>query len=341
MQYRWLAPLVLPLLLINVQAQLRGGGVGMNVGNVHIHVTLDNDRGAGPYLLVRLMQGSSASVVSTTYTDDRGEARFVAVPLGDYHVQISGEGIQTTDSETFEVDNRKMSQAEYVVVRKSAEDAGPTPVSGHSGTVSAADLNVPDKARKELDKANESMALRDWKKAKEHLDKALALDPNYVTAYNNLAVLYAKTDDVANEEQALKKAVSLDEHFAPALLNYAKLSIRQKNFPQAETLLEKAAAQDPDNPESLLLLADSQYMLRHFDAAIATADKAHTSSREHASFVHYIAARAYQQQNKQQPALAEFQLFLKEEPKGPRADHVRADIARIQGATQATAAAPQ
>jgi tetratricopeptide (TPR) repeat protein len=342
MQYRWLAPLFVPLLLINGQAQFRGGnGMGMNVGNVQVHVTLDNDRWAGPYLLVRLMQGSSDSVVSTTYTDDRGEARFMAVALGDYHVQVSGDGIQTTDSETFEVDNRKMTQSQYIVVRKTAGDTGPTPVSGHSGTVSAADLNVPDKARKELDKANEAMALHDWKKAKEHLDKALALDPNYVTAYNNLAVLYAKTDDVANEEQALKKAVTLDEHFAPALLNYAKLCIRQKNFPQAEKLLEKAAAQDPDNPESLLLLADSQYMNRHFDAAIATAAKAHTSSRDHAAFVHYIAARAYQQENRQTQAVAEFQLFLKEEPKGPRADHVRADIAKLQSATQATAAAPQ
>ena len=103
------------------------------------------------------------------------------------------------------------------------------------------------------------------------------------------------------------------------------------------TLIPGNSALVSENPESLLLLADSQYMNRHFDAAIATADKAHTSSHEHASFVHYIAARAYQQENKQPQALAEFQLFLKEEPKGPRADHVRGDIAKIEQATQAKA----
>jgi len=56
--------------------------------------------------------------------------------------------------------------------------------------------------------------------------------------------------------------------------------------------------------------------------------------------VHYIAARAYQQQNQQQRALAEFQTFLLEEPKGPRADHVRADVAKIQSVNQEARTGP-
>jgi tetratricopeptide (TPR) repeat protein len=284
-------------------------------------------------LLVRLMQGSSGTAVGTTYTNDIGEADFAGVTVGDYHLEVSGDGIQPTTSDTFQVDDRKSSQAQYVVVRK-LEDSGPKPVSAHSALVSATDLKVSPQARKELDKANEAMALQNWKKAKEHLDKALALEPTYATAYNNLAVLCSKTNDLAGEEQALKKALSLDDHFAPALLNYGKLSLRQKNFPQAETLLEREVSLDPDNPESLLLLADAEYMNRHFAAAITAADHAHSTSNDHASFVHYIAARAYQQENRQKEALAEFQVFLKEEPKGPRADHVRGDIAKIEAALQ-------
>ena len=341
MKSAWLAAIALSLAIIPAQAQLHGGpGGGIStLGNVHIHVTLNNDRDAGPYLLVRLMHGSSDDVVGTTYTNDRGEADFGAVPIGDYHVEVSGNDIETTNSDTFEVDSRKISQSQYVTVRR-VEGAGPEVISAHSAAVSAADLKVSDKARKELDKANEAMALHDWKKAKEHFDKALAIEPNYVTAYSNLAVLYAKLDDVPNEEQALKKAVSLDGHFGPALLNYAKLSIRQKNYPQAESLLEKEVAVDPNNPESLLLLADAQYMDRHFEAAIASALKAHTASKDHPTFVHYIAARAYQQQNRQQDALTQFQQFLKEEPKGPRADFVRNSIKKMQSDTQAAAHSP-
>ena len=95
--------------------------------------------------------------------------------------------------------------------------------------MSASNLNVPPKARKELDKANEEMATHNWNKALEHLNKAVALAPQYVTAYNNLGVLYDKMNDIPHEEEALQKAVSLDGHFAPALLNYGKLCLRQKN----------------------------------------------------------------------------------------------------------------
>lgn len=342
---RWLllAPLAASLLIANLQAQLHiGGSGGINTsGNVSIHVVLPNQRSAGPYLVVRLlMEESTGMSAGTSYTNDMGEVEFSGVAVGTYHIEVSGDGIQTTNSPTFEVDDRKMSQMQFVVVHRT-EDGGPAPLSVHSAMVSATDLKAPPKAVKELDKANEAMTEQNWKKAKEHIDKALVLYPQYATAYNNLGVLYAKTNDLTNEEQALKKAISLDDHFAPALLNLAKLDIRQKDFPDAESLLLRDIAVDPDNTESLLLLADSQYMNRHFQAAIFNADKAHSVSPEHASFVHYIAARAYQQENEQQLALGEFQQFLKEEPKGPRADHVRGDIARIESAQRAAAAHQQ
>jgi tetratricopeptide (TPR) repeat protein len=272
----------------------------------------------------------------TSYTNDIGEAAFISVTVGEYHVEVSGEGIQPARSATFEVDNRKVTQAQYVVVNKVEESgqSGPAPLSAKSPMVSAADLNVPTKARKEVDKANEEMAQHNLKKALEHLNKAVALAPQYATAYNNLGVLYAKMNDIPNEEEALKKAVALDAHFAPALVNYGKLCLSQKNPIQAEALLQQANSAEPGNADTLMLLAYAQYMNRHFEAAIGNAEQAHTSGTDHPSFVHYIAARSYQQENKQEKAVAEFQIFLKEEPKGPRADHVRDELAKIQGSGQ-------
>jgi len=337
---RWLAPLI-ALLVTTTQAQLRAGGSGgpSSGGNVHVRVVLENGRNAGPYLQVRLL-GGGTSTIGTTYTNDVGEASFNGIALGSYSIEVSGDGIQTKSTDSFMVDERKSSQSQWITVRR-LEESGPRPVSAHSNMVSANDLNVPGKARKELDKANEEMAMQNWKKALEHLNKSIALAPQYATAYNNLGVLYAKTNDIPHEEEALKKAVALDEHFAPALLNYGKLCMRQKNFPQAEDLLQKASTVEPNNPETLMLLADAEFMDRHFDAAIASAHQAHTSGQDHPSFVHYIAARAYQQKSQLPEALAEFQLFLREEPKGPRADYVRGDVAKIQRASASQPASPQ
>jgi tetratricopeptide (TPR) repeat protein len=141
-------------------------------------------------------------------------------------------------------------------------------------------------------------------------------------------------NDIPHEEDALKKAVAVDEHFVPALVNYGKLCLSQKNPAQAEILLQKAITAEPTNAETLMLLSYAQYLNRHFDAAITNALQAHSTGHDHPSFVHYIAARAYQQQNQQQQALGQFQMFLQEEPKGPRADHVRADVAKIQSTNQ-------
>jgi tetratricopeptide (TPR) repeat protein len=322
---RWIAPLFLTLLLASAQAQLRGGAGGTLAGSVHVHIVFDNERSAGPNLSVRLMEGSSNTPIANTYTDSNGQAYFSGVRVGDYHVMVSGDGIQTTESRTFEVDERKVTQAQYITVHRT-DDSSPTPAGSKSSMISAGELNVPAKARRELDKANEAMARHDWKKTLERLNKAVAIDPQYAAAYNNLGALYARMNDSVHEREALEKAISLDDHLSTAYVNLAKLCLREKNFPKAETLMGKAVSVDPNNADSLMLLADAQYMDHHYEAAIASARQAHASSNTHPAFVHYIAARAYDMENRREEALAELQIFLSEEPTGARADHVRAAI---------------
>lgn len=306
---------------------------GATSGSVHVHIVFDNDRAAGPNLSVQLMEGSSNTPISNTYTDSNGQAYFSGVRVGDYHVIVTGDGIQTTESRTFEVDERKVTQAQYITVQR-VDDSGPKPVGSQTSMISASGLNVPPKAQKELDKANEAMAQHDWKKALERLHNAIAIDPQYAAAYNNLGVLYARMEDSAHEREALEKAISLDDHFGAPCVNLAKLYLREKNFAKAETLLQKSVSVDPNNTESLMLLADAQYMDQHYDAAIASARVAHASSGTHPAFVHYIAARAYDKENRRAEALAELEIFLKEEPTGPRADHVRAAIQSQQRQAQ-------
>lgn len=324
---RWLAPILLFLLNPCVLAQRAA-----SPGNVHVHVVFDNGRHAGSNLLVRLMQGSGSIPVATSFTNDAGQAQFLGVTVGNYHIVVSGNGIQDADSGVFEADSRRTTQTQYITVHSVAASE-PKSMGPQAAMVSAADLNVPEKARKELDKANEAMAQQDWTKALERLNKAIAIYPQYAAAYNNLGVVYSRTNDYFHEQEALEKAISLNEHFAPAFENLGKLCLRQKDLPRAEAMLEKAVSVEPGNTGSLMLLAEAQYMNRHYDAAIVSAHQAHTTA-QHPSFVHYIAARAYQQEGRQNEAVAEFKVFLQEEPSGPRADYVRDEIAKMQSLPQ-------
>lgn len=331
---RWITPLASALLLItSAYAQVRGRMGNTSTGNVHVHVTFDDDRTAGPNLFVRLLGGSSSTPIATNYTNSNGQAAFDGVVVGEYHIVVSGDGIQTSDSGSFEVDERKGTQTLFIRVHR-IEESGSGAVGSKSSMVSASQMNVSSKARKEVEKANGAMAQQDWKKALERLNKAIAIDPQYAAAYNNLGVLYARMNDDAHEQAALEKAISLDDHFAAAYVNLAKLCLRERNFPKAKTLLEKAVSADPNNGDTLMLLADAQFMNGDYDGAIASAREAHALSGMHPAFVHYIAAHALDRENRRAEALAELQIFLKEEPTGLRADRARAIIQSQQKQAQ-------
>ncbi len=299
------------------------------VGNVHVHVIYTNDRSAASQLRVRLMSGSGSTPVSENFTNDQGRTEFTRVPVGNYHVVVTGEGIEEADSGVFEVDRRKMSQDLYITVRRSNE-ANSNQMGPGSPSVAAVDLNVPDSARKEFDSAVKTMADQNWTKALQQLTRAVSLYPQYAVAYNNMGVVYGHLNDPAHEREALEKAIELNDHLVPALVNLAKLCFQDDNSARAETLLENASRAEINNVGTMTLLAQAQLLNKHFDAAIATAHNVHTMPHQNFALVHYIAARALERENRLQDALAELQVFLTEEPKGARADHVREEIVKLR-----------
>jgi tetratricopeptide (TPR) repeat protein len=325
MSRRLFVPLIL-LLVPCAPAQF----VSPNAGNVKVRITFANDRGCEVQAHVRLMGSAGTTQVAEGFANDNCSIEFVGIVPGNYHVLVSGEGIVSTDSGVFEVDSRKGAQSVDVEVKRAGEAELARPRTPNGPTVSAGDLNIPESARKEFDKASDLMAKENWKKAMERLNKALALYPKYAAAYNNLGVIYGKLGERASEREALQKAVSLNDHFAPAYANLAKMAIVDRNFPEAESLLNRATAAEPGDSQTLILLANVELLDQHYDEAIANCRKVHSMVHDSQALVHYIAARALEHENRPVDAVAEFQTFLKEEPSGPRAEAVRKEMAGLQ-----------
>ena len=294
-----------------------------------MHVVLTNERSAGLHLRVQLMGGSGSTPVSEAFTDDRGEVDFNIVPIGEYHVIVTGSEIETADSGMFEVDRRRMSQAIFITVHFKDESKS-NDAALSKNPVAAVDLEIPAEAKKEFDKASDAMARQDWPGAEEKLKQATTIYPRYALAYNNLAVVYGHMNDGARQREALEKALALNDRFVPALVNLAKLCFQDGNSARAETLLEGALRADPNNTNTMMLLAQAQLLNKQFDAAIATVHTAHGMPHQGLAVIHFIAARAYERENRPQEALGELHMFLTEEPTGTRADQVRAEITRIE-----------
>ena len=200
-----------------------------------------------------------------------------------------------------------------------------------SAFVSASDLAVPTRARKQLERSNELIRKNELQQAIEKLKKAISIYPQYALAYNNLGALYSRLGDRVHENEALQKAVSLNPSFALAYVNLGRMSMKANDYSAAEDAFNKALAFDPSDEITLILLSYSEFMDKSFDAAIVTSRKAHSLEKPHA-FAHRVAARAFEQEKQGANAIAELEMFLQEEPSSPRAADARHEIEVVKAA---------
>jgi Flp pilus assembly protein TadD len=299
---------------------------GSTIGRVRVQVSLANSGcDVGTHVTLMSLGGPFAEATSNREC----EADFFNVPAGTYHLRVSGQAIET-DSGPIEMTPSASAELEVKVKRVGAVE--PNYGVPASALVSASDLGIPPRARKELERANELFRKQDLMNAIEKLRKAIAIYPAYAVAYNNLGVIYARLGDREHERDALERAISIDERFALAYVNLGKMDIAVGDFPSAETALNKASGVDSAEPQTLILLAYAELMDRRFEEVVAASRKAHTLDKPHA-LVHRLAASAHEQEGDPVDAIAELELFLAEEPTGPRADAARTELARVRAAS--------
>jgi protein O-GlcNAc transferase len=195
--------------------------------------------------------------------------------------------------------------------------------------VSVTDFRIPARAQKEFNKANQLLAKQNLTQALQQLNKAIAKYPGYAASYNNLGVILGRLGDQEREREAYEKAISLDDHYALAYLNLGKLDIFDGNFADAEAALSKASDFDSSNPVTLILLSYSQLKDGHLEEALANTQRAHALSKPHAPS-HSVAAWIFEQKGQFDRTMAELQMFLEEEPTGPRADAVRKQLEALR-----------
>jgi tetratricopeptide (TPR) repeat protein len=299
-----------------------------DAGNIIRRVRIAFENGCDASIHVKLI-GNSGPIFEGA-PNDQCQVEFFNVPEGNYRLNVSGVNLANADSGSIDMTSGGPSEFDVQVKRPTKLDHLGMP---GNAFVSASDLGIPSRARREFDKANELIGKQDLAEAVQRLHKAISIYPSFPVAYNNLGVLYSRLGDAVREREALQKAISLNDHFALAYVNLGRMNIEAGDFPAAETALGKASRFDPSDPMALILLSWAEFNERRFDEAVATSRKAHALERPHA-FVHRVAARAFEQLRQGASAMAELELFLKEEPPGPRADAARKELQTVKALLQ-------
>lgn len=298
---------------------------------IRVRVMLNDDRPPGERLRVELL-ASGSYYVDQIYTDEEGNGRFGAVRPGAYALRASGIYVKTTTGPTFTLRCHQGSDLQMLRVPRT-EDAEKQVQEARTqeALISALDMRVPDKAKKEFERGEKARLEGRLDEAKKRYESAVGVYPEYARAYNSLGVVLTTLDDPEAGIRAWERAVALNDHYPDALINLAKVRFNHRDLRGAEELLKKALTADPNNLDALGLLVPTQFMNAEYDGVVDSARRLHAVPLHlQYAMVHRIAARALEAQNRPEEALEQYTLFLQETTDARSADEARAEVARLK-----------
>lgn len=128
-----------------------------------------------------------------------------------------------------------------------------------AGVVSAARLRhkVPKEAQKAYDLAVKFAKQKKNGEAIQALEDAVALDPDFANAYNDLGVWYFFAGRAGDAEAALRRAIALDPAFSSAYINLGVVALYRGDLMEAERLARKSLALSPRSVEAESLLNET------------------------------------------------------------------------------------
>jgi tetratricopeptide (TPR) repeat protein len=184
--------------------------------------------------------------INTIYTDSQGQFEFPDLIPGTYQIEVD-----PTDREKFEVSSESVQvfKGTPSMVTLTLKAHEPTKRKAAAGTVSLAELgrNVPAKARKEFEKANEAARKGLIDEAIAHLQNAIAISPTFDIAHNDLGVHFLSQGKLEQAAETLQRAVSLDATAFNPALNYGIVLVRLHRFAEGKDSLDKALKLQPNS----------------------------------------------------------------------------------------------
>jgi tetratricopeptide (TPR) repeat protein len=267
--------------------------------------------------LLRLLSGNT--IVQTTAADPRGHFRFRKIDPGSYVIHVESDGYYGQDIPVQLSDS--ISNLDITL----------TPTADNPLSSATFDpfrsLDIPAKAKKEF-----NLGVLPQKDGKcdgriTHLQKAVAIYPQYGEAFTEIARCYVQMNDLAAAETAFKSAAQFSDGVY-ATVNLATLYLNQGRLDEAQALITPLLQKRPTEGELYAAQARIYYAKGRTREAELAALEAH--ERGHKSpDMHLILAKIYQDQGRRSALLTQLMTYLDENPRGAAADQVRREIQEI------------
>lgn len=203
----------------------------------------------------------------------------------------------------------------------------------HAASVTVAQLAVPAKAHKTLQKALAAVRKHHRDEARTQVAIALAIWPRYSDALVLSALLYLGDRQVDDAIAAAEKAVRFDETNGMAHIVLAAAHSSRGEYDEALRALERALRFRPDAWQGYVERARAEIGKRQFTAALADANRAGELAPAKTPVIHFLKGSAFLNLNRTSDAVLELQAYLRINPVGDAADKARLIIERSRTTT--------
>jgi len=314
------------LLLLLLLLPLLGGGLSLaqDEGEFKAHalrgIVVNVDAIPVSDAAVEIRNLQSGTVVARVYTNVSGEFEVSQVQPGQYVIVVT-DGTRTAQQQVafsgFEPE---------IKVSVPGESSQPK---SKDATVSVANLNVPEKAKRALESAKKSISKNKLDTAASELERALTISPEYPEALSLRAVVHLATGDTKAATEDAKRSVDIDPRnsFAYTILGASYNAAGE--FLKAVQTLQQAVKIDPSFWQSHYEMAKSFYSQGKAASALLELDVAGRSVPKEFAPIHLVRGAILMQLHRTSEAADEFHQFLKLDPKNPEAPKVERTLATI------------
>ena len=173
-------------------------------------------------------------------------------------------------------------------------------------------------ANRLMEQGNEQMRAQDFNAARQTYMEAVALDPTYSAAYNNLGYLYEQLGDIDGAVHNYRKAIECDGNYADAYYNLGNIYFRDKDFRRAIDNYRQTVGINNQYLAAYNNLGLAYANLSEFDKALESFTKAidnavNRSGRQFAE-LYNNRGTCYQSMQRFEEALADYARALEVDP---------------------------
>jgi tetratricopeptide (TPR) repeat protein len=279
---------------------------------------------------VKIILKDLKNPLATLYTNKHGEFRFSNLSEGDYYVEVVADE-NKYDPVTQIVRLGRAQIYELTLTLRKKLDVSGRRVEGKTISSAELDPNVPDAARKEYDQSVRLVGKGNVQEAIQHLQRAVAIYPDYVDARNDLGAQYLKLKRLDEAAVIFREVLAKHPRYFNSRFNLGLVLIEQKRNLEAIAELNQAIAIDSGRPAAHLWLGVTLMQIGDLATAERELSVALITGGPDYAVTHYYLAQLYIKRKDTVAAVGSLKAYLEAAPKGEFAKEARQLLKELPG----------